>query len=174
MARYAQPMKARTGIAMIAGIVLIAAGCGSGSTSGSAGSASTPTTSTGGGSATISTAGVKGLGTVLVDSRGHTLYLFVPDRHAKVTCTGSCATVWPPLKLPAGQKATAAGTARESMLGTDPDPGGGRVVTYDGWPLYTYVADTTPGAAVGQAIDQNGGFWYVLSPSGAVIHTKPS
>jgi predicted lipoprotein with Yx(FWY)xxD motif len=60
------------------------------------------------------------------------------------------------------------------MLGSDPDPAGGRVVTYDGWPLYTYVADTKPGDAIGQATYLNGGYWYVLSPSGAVIHSKPS
>ena len=170
-------MEARAAVALLAGVVLVAAGCGSSSSSGSPPSTtpSTPaTTSAGSGSVTVSTAKVKGLGTVLVDSKGHTLYLFVPDRHAKVTCTGSCATVWPPLKLSAGQKAAAVGQARASMLGSDPDPAGGRVVTYGGWPLYRYVADTAAGAAIGQAINQNGGFWYVLSPSGAVIHTRPS
>ncbi len=40
------------------------------------------------------------------------------------------------------------------------------------WPLYTYVADRKPGMATGQALDLNGGLWYVLAPSGKVIHTK--
>ena len=124
--------------------------------------------------ATVSTGTVKGLGTVLVDSKGRTLYLFLPDKHAKVTCTGACATVWPPLKLAAGLKATAGGQAKTSMLGSDPDPAGGRVVTYAGWPLYTYVADTAAGSAIGQATNLNGGYWYVLSPSGMIIHAKPS
>jgi predicted lipoprotein with Yx(FWY)xxD motif len=58
-------------------------------------------------------------------------------------------------------------------LGSDPNPGGGTVVTYSGWPLYTYVADTAAGAAQGQALNLNGGLWYVMSPSGAIIRTKP-
>ena len=172
-------MKARAGIALLSGALLLAAGCGSSSSSGSSAppptsTPSTPASTVSGAAVTVSTATVKGLGTVLVDSKGRTLYLFVPDKRSKVTCTGACATVWPPLKLPAGQKAVVAGLAKSSMLGSDPDPAGGRVVTYDGWPLYRYVADTTPGSAIGQASDLNGGYWYVLSPSGAVIHTKPS
>jgi predicted lipoprotein with Yx(FWY)xxD motif len=89
-----------------------------------------------------------------------------------VTCVSSCAGVWPPLKNPTGAKLVAAGAARATLLGSDPDPAGGRVVTYDGWPLYTYVADTKAGVAYGQALNGNGGLWYVLSPSGAVIKKK--
>jgi predicted lipoprotein with Yx(FWY)xxD motif len=49
----------------------------------------------------------------------------------------------------------------------------GTVVTYNRWPLYTYVGDSKPGQASGQALDLNGGLWYVLSPSGKVITKKP-
>jgi predicted lipoprotein with Yx(FWY)xxD motif len=121
----------------------------------------------------VSTRTVKGLGQVLVDARGRTLYMFVPDKRRKVTCTGSCAVAWPPLKLLKGRKLAAGGKAKLSLLGSDPNPAGGRVVTYARWPLYTYVADTKPGAAFGQALDVNGGLWYVLSPTGKVIRKKP-
>jgi predicted lipoprotein with Yx(FWY)xxD motif len=67
----------------------------------------------------------------------------------------------------------AKGKAKASLLGSDADPAGGRVVTYNGWPLYTYVSDTAPGKASGQALNLNGGLWYVLAPSGKVIRTKP-
>jgi len=120
----------------------------------------------------ISTRVIPKLGPVLVNSKGMTLYMFVPDKRAKVTCVRTCAAVWPPLKLVAGAKAAAAGQARASLLGSDPNPSGGRVVTYNKWPLYTYVADRTPGQAKGQALNLNGGLWYVLSPAGLVIHTK--
>ncbi len=157
----------------VAGVVA-AAGCGSGG--GSSGSSpSTASTPTAGSSqsAEVSTANVAGLGPVLVNGAGMTLYMFEPDQHAKVTCTGTCAAVWPPLKLAGGQ-ATAAGAAKAALLGSDADPSGGKVVTYAGWPLYTYAADTKPGQATGQALNLNGGLWYVLSPSGKVITTKPS
>jgi hypothetical protein len=59
------------------------------------------------------------------------------------------------------------------LLGSDANPIGGKVVTYNHWPLYTYVVDTKPGQATGQALNLNGELWYVLSPAGKVIRTKP-
>lgn len=120
----------------------------------------------------ISTRTVPKLGTVLVDSKGRTLYMFVPDKRRKVTCVKTCAVVWPPVKLPTGAKPVARGKAKASLLGSDRDPAGGRVVTYNRWPLYTYVADRAPGQARGQALNLNGGLWYVLTPAGKVIHKK--
>jgi predicted lipoprotein with Yx(FWY)xxD motif len=121
----------------------------------------------------ISTRTLPKLGTVLVNGKGLTLYMFVPDRRTRVTCKGACAAVWPPVKLPKGARPVATGKANARLLGSDPNPSGGRVVTYNRWPLYTYVADTKPGEAKGQALNLNGGLWYVLAPSGKVIRTKP-
>jgi len=122
----------------------------------------------------ITTRNVRGLGTVLVNQKGLTLYMFVPDKRKRVTCVKTCAAVWPPVMLPKGAKPVAAGHAKQKLLGSDRDPAGGRVVTYRGWPLYTYVVDRKPGQATGQATDLNGGLWYVLAPSGKVIRTKPA
>jgi predicted lipoprotein with Yx(FWY)xxD motif len=120
----------------------------------------------------ISTRKVPKLGTVLVDSKGRTLYMFVPDKRKKVTCVRTCAAIWPPVKLLKGAKAVGKRGVRASLIGSDRNPSGGRVVTYAHWPLYTYVSDTAPGQATGQALDLNGGLWYVLSPSGKVIKKK--
>jgi predicted lipoprotein with Yx(FWY)xxD motif len=121
----------------------------------------------------ISTRKLRRLGTVLVNAKGRTLYMFVPDKRRRVTCLRSCAALWPPLKLAKGQKVVASGKAETSLLGSDRSPAGGRVVTYARWPLYTYVGDTSPGTAKGQALNLNGGLWYVLAPSGRLIRTKP-
>lgn len=118
--------------------------------------------------ATVQTRKLKKLGTVLVNSKGFTLYIFVPDHHKKVTCKGGCAAVWPPLTVKKGQKPTAGGAAKKKLLGLD-----GRVVTYNHWPLYTYVLDKRPGQDKGQALRDTFGLWYVISPSGKVIKTKP-
>jgi len=147
--------------------LLTLAGCGS-SSSNTSSSASTPTSSTPAATtasthattpstasataAQISAKNVSGLGLVLVNAQGRTLYVFAPDKHAKVTCVSSCALLWPPAKLSSGQKAAAAGEAKSSLLGSDPDPEGGNVVTYAGWPLYTYAADSGPGTANGQGM----------------------
>ncbi|MGH2850340.1 MAG: COG4315 family predicted lipoprotein [Solirubrobacteraceae bacterium] len=122
----------------------------------------------------VSTRSVGAYGQILVNSKGHALYMFVPDKQKKVTCvSAACTAVWPPLKLASGAKAVASGGAKASRLGSDADPAGGRVVTYDHWPLYTYAGDTKAGVAAGQALNVNGGLWYVLSASGMVIKKKP-
>src|SRR5262245_45198554 len=117
---------------------------------------------------TVQTKKIKGLGTVLVNGKGFTLYIFVPDHHKKVTCKGACAAIWPPLKVKKGHKPTAGGAAKKKLLGLD-----GRVVTYNHWPLYTYVTDTRPGDASGQGVN-NFGLWYVISPAGKVIKKNPA
>jgi predicted lipoprotein with Yx(FWY)xxD motif len=181
--------------ALMVGVgVLALSGCGSSSSTTSS-SASTPSTSgssasspgygagaaagtaaespSAGGSAVISTRKVSGLGTVLVNAQGRTLYMFAADKHEKVTCVKGCAGLWPPAKLAAGQKPLASGGAKSSLLGTDPDPEGGEVITYAGWPLYTYAADSEAGSADGQGVSADGGLWYVLSPSGSKITKAP-
>ena len=120
----------------------------------------------------IGSATIAGLGPVLVNAEGRTLYIFVPDNDKSVTCVGGCATIWPPAAVPTGEKAVATGAVKQSLLGSDPNPTGGQVITYAGWPLYTYVADSAAGAAGGQALNLNGGLWYVISPSGSVIKVK--
>ena len=160
-------------LAAVPVVAVIAGACGSSTKSAtSAPAATTPSTSTAAPTPSagtkVSVASVDGLGPVLVNAQGKVLYIFVPDNAKKVTCVGGCAAVWPPLKL-SGSKAVGSGSVKDSLLGADPDPSGGKVVTYAGWPLYTYVADTGPGMATGQAKNLNGGLWYVISPSGTVI-----
>lgn len=157
-------------------LALIAAGCGSSSSNNNSTTSSAATTTSSSSSAaavTIATKDVSGVGTVLVNGQGKTLYIFQPDNAKKVTCTGACASIWPPQTLGSGAKATASGGVKASLLSSDPNPAGGRVVTYSGWPLYSYVTDTGPGTAKGQGIKLNGGLWYVISPGGRPITTRP-
>jgi len=118
------------------------------------------------GPVTVTARYLKQVGTVLVDARGQALYMFTLDSPQSVTCTGVCAATWPPLTVPAGSHPMAGQGVSAALLGSAPDPSGGRVVTYDGWPLYTYTGDSQPGQTTGQGIDLNGGDWYLMRPSG--------
>ena len=124
----------RSGI--LAGTLLLAAGCSSAATSGHA---------TGHGpKVTVQTRTIAGVGPVLVTAKGYALYMFQPDNQRSVTCTGACAGTWPPVKVPDGGSFAAGPGVKSALLGTDPDPEGGQVLTYNGWPLYTYTGDTAP------------------------------
>jgi predicted lipoprotein with Yx(FWY)xxD motif len=103
---------------------------------------------------TVSISGVR----VLASSRGLTLYWFAPDTPTSSACTGSCAAYWPPVKGPA-----VAATALPGRLGTITRPDGSRQATYDGHPLYTYIADSAPGQARGNNLNLNGGLWHEVT-----------
>lgn len=119
----------------------------------------------------LRTASVGGVGTVIVDGQGYTLYLFEPDNHSSSTCTGSCAAAWPPLLLSGGVAAPRAGSgALPALLGTARRSDGSVQVTYGGWPLYRWVGDTRPGVATGEGLNNFGGLWYAVSPSANAVH----
>jgi predicted lipoprotein with Yx(FWY)xxD motif len=139
-------------------VAVIAAACGS------AGTASTTTPSA---TATVATTKNSQLGTILVDGKGRTLYLFEKDQGGKSSCFGGCAQVWPPLTT--GGKPKAGNGASASLLGTTSRTDGTTEVTYNGHPLYYYVSDTQPGQASGQGLNQFGAGWDVLSPAGNKI-----
>jgi predicted lipoprotein with Yx(FWY)xxD motif len=168
-------------VALMAVLALAVAGCGSDSSSsggayggksggGSGSETSTtsaetkPASSGAGGDGIVSAAKVGDLGTVIVNSDGLTLYDFHKDKGGTSSCYGACAGAWPPLLTEGNPQAQ--GAAQRSMLGTTKRKDGTLQVTYNGWPLYTYVADQASGEANGNDISQFGAQWYALLPDG--------
>ena len=154
-------------LAMAAALVI--AGCGGGSSSTSStesgGSENASATTGGSGGATISSTEIEGLGSVLVDSEGMTVYLFTPDEGGtESTCYGGCEAAWPPVV--AEGKPTAGEGAMSSALGTTKRKDGTMQVTYEGHPVYTYSGDTAPGEANGQEIE---GTWFALDEAGSAV-----
>ena len=123
---------------------------------------------------TVATRTIAALGTVLVDGRGRTVYMFPPDAGSRVRCTGACAGTWPPLVIAPGRRPTAGAGVTAARLGTVADPNtGARVVTYGGYPLYRYAGDVRAGQAAGQGLFSDGGPWYALDPDGTPITVDP-
>jgi predicted lipoprotein with Yx(FWY)xxD motif len=107
------------------------------------------------------------LGRILVDGRGHTLYLFEKDRRGRSSCNGACAATWPPLI--ASGKPRAKSGVRASLLGRTKRTDGRWQVTYNRHPLYTFVRDTNKGQTTGEGVDAFGAEWYVVSPRGTKV-----
>ncbi|MCW3049035.1 MAG: hypothetical protein JWO74_3319 [Solirubrobacterales bacterium] len=106
-----------------------------------------------------------GLGRVLVDSRGRTLYLFLEDAAGRSTCYASCARVWPPL-LVSGRPTAGLGVKAAKLETRARRHSRLRQVVYNGHPLYTTVADERPGQTEGQGFL---GTWFAVSPAGRQI-----
>lgn len=108
-----------------------------------------------------------GLGQFLVDGTGRTLYLFEADKGSASACYGQCAAVWPPFTstVPA-----LAGTGvTNGLIATSTRTDGTQQVTYNGHPLYYFVADKAGGDTKGQGINNFGGSWYVVTATGSKI-----
>jgi predicted lipoprotein with Yx(FWY)xxD motif len=112
------------------------------------------------------------LGTVLVDARGRTLYLFEKDRKGMSACGGSCAKFWPPL-VSRGTPRAGKGVHR-SMLGLTKRTDGRRQVTYAGHPLYAFIGDKAAGQTTGEGLSNFGAKWYALAASGRAVKSSGS
>jgi len=169
-------------LAVIAGMALAACGTtptasSTPSPSSSAAAKATPTLSPAASdSVVIKTGTSSNLGTILVNSQGRTLYTLNSETGGKLTCTlaSGCTTYWSEVDLPSGvTAASVAGSAKSTLLGTETGASG-TLVTYNGWPLYTYVGDSGTGQENGEGVSSFGGTWYVLSAAGTPVTSMTS
>ncbi len=109
------------------------------------------------------------LGMILVNGRGRTLYAFTKDGRNKDRCTSApgCPSTWP--MLTSRGKPTAGPGVKGSMLSTIKLPGGSHQVTYNGHPLYTYVADSSAAETDYVGAQQFGGTWLAVNASGKTV-----
>jgi predicted lipoprotein with Yx(FWY)xxD motif len=108
------------------------------------------------------------IGYVLATSAGQTVYWFSKDvkGSGKSACSGTCLAAWP---VVAGTPVAAAGVRLAGKLGTITRPGGVIQATYNGYPLYTYAMDLTPGQTLG---NDAAGMWHVIT--GPVLSAAPA
>jgi predicted lipoprotein with Yx(FWY)xxD motif len=109
------------------------------------------------------------VGTILVNSRGFTVYAFTRDTRNRDACVNisSCLTLWPVVGTSA--KAIAGRGVNSRLIGTITLKGGVKQVTYAGHPLYTYIGDTSPGETFYVNFFQLGGHWPALNASGQEV-----
>lgn len=162
---------------VVAGGAALLAACSSSAAPSSSSGSSAPATQQSSGTGTNTAAGTvriethsTKLGTVLTNAKGQTLYWFALDTSTKSNCTGSCATYWPPVM---GKAVAAAGMALPHGFGTITRSGGVQA-TYDGHPLYTYAADTSPGEVSGNGLNASGGLWWAMTPTGSKPSAAPA
>ncbi|MDQ1697955.1 MAG: hypothetical protein QOJ03_3308 [Frankiaceae bacterium] len=162
--------------AYVAGVLVLPlalAACGGGSSGGK--TASPPDSAT---VATVKAQSVSGVGDVLVDAQGRTLYTPDQESSGRVLCTGACTKVWLPVTVPAGS-APMADSDVTAKLGTAARNDGTTQVTAAGRPLYRFAFDKGAGQATGDDVSDAFGAqhfrWHVLTPAGDVAAaTQPS
>lgn len=102
------------------------------------------------------------LGTVLVDASGHTVYTLSTDGRDHSTCDSSCLALWPAV-------ASSGVTGVTAKVGSTATPSGPKTATVAGHPVYTFSGDQQPGDVNGEGLQDFGGVWYAVSPSGTAV-----
>jgi predicted lipoprotein with Yx(FWY)xxD motif len=105
---------------------------------------------------TVKVAKVPGVGAVLVDTSGKTLYTLTDADGTAVECTGACLQAWPAAMVSANAKVKAPKRVK-SLSTTDANQ-----VTWKDLPLYTFAGDSGPKVANGEGIVSFGGTWHVV------------
>jgi predicted lipoprotein with Yx(FWY)xxD motif len=96
------------------------------------------------------------LGWVMAKADGHVVYTYAKDsKNGAPTCTGSCASVWAPVT---GMPKSGPADNFPGAFGVVTGAGGRKVISYNGYPLYTYIG-AAPLSTKGNGID---GMWHVI------------
>ena len=148
------------------GAALIAAACSSAAaTPVPADAGSTPGTSVAGAAGiTLASTTDPTLGEYLTGQNGMTLYVLTKDTPDTSSCSGTCATTWPPLIAPSGATITGPSSATGTFA-TITRSDGIVQVTYNHMPLYYFSGDSAAGDTTGQG---KNGVWFVAPVSGSV------
>ena len=104
------------------------------------------------------------LGSILVDARGRTLYLFEKDRNGVSMCNSACTAYWPPLTSHGAPRAGSG--VHKNLLTLAKAHNGVRQVVYAGHPVYTFVGDKRAGQTSGEGLTNFGAGWYAIAASG--------
>jgi predicted lipoprotein with Yx(FWY)xxD motif len=160
-------------------LVLLAAACGGGSATagglyGNGNSPSAAPTTAPAATTAAAKVGVSssGLGHIVVNGSRRTLYIFEKDTNGMSSCNGACAAYWPPL-VTNGKPVALAGV-NQSLVGTTKRADGSEQVTYNGWPVYTFIGDKQPGQTSGEGLTDFGAGWDALTPAGAKVEADGS
>ncbi|MGI5505877.1 hypothetical protein [Lentzea sp. CA-135723] len=111
---------------------------------------------------TARTGVVTGLGAVLTNNAGLTLYRFDGDtaQPPASTCDGGCAETWPPVIVDGDTPRVKGIDAK--LLGTITRADGKKQLTVANWPQYTFKNDTKPGEAKGVTVAK----WFATATDG--------
>ncbi|MFG1910484.1 hypothetical protein [Kribbella sp. NPDC048928] len=167
-------MKRLSSVAAAVGVMVLGLGgltaCGGSDSGGTdSGAPAAPSSPAGQPAVKLATADVSGLGKVVVDGNGRTVYVFDKDTAGKSNCAGDCLAKWPPVA--AGDGAPQLEGIDASLVSTVTRSDGTKQLAINGLPLYLFASDSQAGQATGQAV---GGIWWAVGADGKKITTQPS
>jgi predicted lipoprotein with Yx(FWY)xxD motif len=122
--------------------------------------------------ALLNAGNVSGFGEILTNAHGHSLYGLSDELGGKLACTGECLKFWPPVLVSKSATKVSLGAGVTGAIGFVARSATTKQVTFDGYPLYTFVKDTGAGQKHGEGVVAFGGTWGLLRASSLILPAK--
>jgi predicted lipoprotein with Yx(FWY)xxD motif len=116
---------------------------------------------------------VKGATSIRVDSSRRTLCPLSTERSARLHCTSTFLTYWPPVLVSKSVTKVSLGPGVKGKIGFVLRTRSMKKVTFNSYPLYRFSGDAGPGKANGKGLASYGGTWHVLRAASTSATTAP-
>jgi predicted lipoprotein with Yx(FWY)xxD motif len=110
-------------------------------------------------------------GVVLPNAHRDSLYILSTEHGTKEVCNAACQQIWVPLMVSPKLKSITIGPGVRGNVGFINRSKTSDQVTYNGYPLFTYVSDTGPRQTHGEGIVSFGGTWGLVRASAKTSST---
>lgn len=113
----------------------------------------------------------KGYAHALANHSSRTLYLLSVERGAKVKCAAACLRTWPPMLVNDSVRTVTLGAGVRGTIGFVARGKTMKQVTFNSFPVYTFVGDSAALQSHGAGIVADGGTWHLVNAGATSART---
>jgi predicted lipoprotein with Yx(FWY)xxD motif len=124
-------------------------------------------------SPTVGSANVPHFAGALVNQSSRSLYVLSDERGGKLHCTTSCLSSWLPLEVSTSTKTVSLGAGVKGKIGFVARGKSKKQVTFNSYPLYTFVGDSGARQSHGEGIQAFGGTWTLVRSTATSAAATP-
>ncbi len=116
---------------------------------------------------------VAGFPGALATSASKTLYVLSVEKGAKLKCKGACLSSWFPVTVKNSVSTISLGSNVKGKIGFVARSATTKQVTFNSYPLYTFVGDSGAKGSKGEGKSFDGGKWYVVKADSTSAAATP-
>lgn len=121
----------------------------------------------------VESANVPHFAGALVNQSSHSLYVLSSERGGALRCTGSCLSSWLPLEVSTSTTTVSLGAGVKGKVGFVARGKSKKQVTFNTYPLYTFVGDSGARQSHGEGIKALGGTWTLVRSTATTAAATP-
>ena len=129
--------------------------------------------SAGASTAVLQSVNVAGFPGALATSASKTLYVLSVEKGAKLKCKGACLSSWIPVTVKSSVTTISLGSNVKGKIGFVARSATTKQVTFNSYPLYTFIGDAGAKGSKGEGKSFDGGKWYIVKAASTSAAATP-